>query len=132
MREADILQIEESLGGKCIWLWAASSKSIFLNSDGYLRVNGKGTVISAATTPVVLDFGPGFMTRDGFVSQVAHVLQHKLINGNLFIKFRWLTHEAFVKELYECPDKFFGLTASSQISTTSSVPPVIVGSVLPP
>lgn len=100
------MEVEESLSGRCIWLWEAASKSIFLNSDGYLRVNGKGTVISAATTPVVLDFGPGFMTRDGFVSQVAHVLQHKLINGNLFIKFRWLTHDAFVKELYECPDKF--------------------------
>lgn len=96
-----------------VWLWEAASKSIALRSDGYLRVNGKGTIISAPRMPVILDFGPGFMTRDGFVSRVAHVLDTRQTNDGLLIKFRWLAHDEFVKELNECPDKFLTSTGSS-------------------
>jgi hypothetical protein len=113
----DIMACEDA-GRPNIWLWEAASKSIFLNSDGYLRVNGRGTVISSATMPVVLDFGPGFLTRDGFVSKVAHVLDHRLVKDNLYLKIRWLSHGEFVKELYECPNKFFESTVSSPVSTT--------------
>lgn len=100
----DVAAIES--GGQCVWVWEAASKAIFLTSDGYLRVNGKGTIISAARMPVVLDFGGGFLAQSSSgdiktVAKVAHVLDTKLISGQLFIKFRWLTHKQFVDELYD-------------------------------
>jgi hypothetical protein len=101
-----------------IWLWEAASKAIFLHSDGYLSVHGKGTVLAAAKAPVLLDFGPGFMCKGGFESRVAHVLATKLVKDNLRIKFRWLNYDDLLEELSGCPPKLFSYTGSSRTSTT--------------
>lgn len=109
------------------------SKDIHLNSDGYLRVNGKGTVITAATCPVFLDFGPGFLVKGGgFESRVAHVLEHRLMKGMLYLKIRWISHADLVKELNECPDKFFGSPGGCPAATTSSEAAETIGLVPQP
>ena len=120
--EVDVASLESLYNGKCVWIWEAASKAIFLNSDGYLRVNGKGTVLSAAKCPVFLDFGPGFMNPDNsFESRVAYVIEHRLMkNGMLYLKVRWISHADLVKELNECPDKFFGSPGECPAVTTSS------------
>ena len=109
------------------------SKDIHLNSDGYLRVNGKGTVVTSATCPVFLDFGPGFLVKGGgFESRVAHVLDHRLMNGMLYLKVRWISHADLVKELNECPDKFFGSREECPAETTSSGAAATIDSVPQP
>lgn len=119
----DITGLELAHDWKCVWIWESASKNIYLNSDGYLRVGGKGTVISAATCPVFLDFGPGFLCKDGsFESRVAYVAEHRLMHDMLYLKVRWISHADLVKELNECPDKFFGSQAGCRVETTSSVP----------
>jgi hypothetical protein len=114
----DVVKIERDYNHRVVWLWEAASKSIFLNSDGLLRVYGKGAVLSSATCPVLLDFGAGFITRDGFESRVAHVLKTKLIDNNLYIEFRWLSHDQAVEEIHSCHSKLFTLAGSSQTLTT--------------
>lgn len=120
--KAELLFLES--GGPCVWIWQAMDKAIFLQSDGYLRVNGKGSVIANATAPVFLDFGPGFQAKveGGFESRVAHVLDKRLLNDRLYLKVRWISHLDLVKELNECPDKFYGSPERCPEETKSLVP----------
>lgn len=116
-----VQEIESAVNGKLVWVWEAASKAIFLNSDGHLHVYGKGRVLSEAKAPVLLDFGPGFITKDGvFESRVAHILQTKESGGHLYIKCRWLSHGQAIEEINTCSPKLFGSTESSPDSTKSS------------